>query len=261
MNSYQYLKVERRDKEVEVLTISAPKSLNALNTALLAELDDYLTTLDVTPLRVLVITGDGDRSFVAGADISEMAHKTETEGLDFGRRGAETFRKLEDLPIPTIAAINGFCLGGGLEIAMACDIRYASSKARFGQPEVGLGIIPGFSGTYRLPKLIGQGMAKELIYTGKTIRSDEALRIGLINAVYEPEQLMTAVLSLAEQISGNAPVAVKYAKECINSNYDMSRQEALALENERFAACFATEDQKNGMAAFLNKQPTVFVGK
>ena len=144
---------------------------------------------------------------------------------------------------------------------MACDIRYASSKAKFGQPEVGLGIIPGFSGTYRLPKLIGQGMAKELIYSGKPIRADEALRIGLVNAVYEPENLMTAVMSLAEMIAKNAPIAVSYAKECINGNYDLDRSNALALENRLFARCFATEDQKNGMAAFLRKEKAEYKGK
>lgn len=258
---YQYLKSQVRENGITVLTISAPKSLNALNSTIIVELDDFLTHLDSTATRVLVLTGDGDKSFVAGADISEMATKNETEGLLFGQRGAEVFRKLEDLPIPTIAAINGFCLGGGCEIAMACDIRYASSKAKFGQPEVGLGIIPGFSGTYRLPKLIGQGMAKELIYSARVIRADEALRIGLVNAVYEPEELMEQVIALAEQISKNAPIAVRYAKECINRNYDMDRKDGLALENKLFARCFNTEDQKNGMAAFLHKEKAVYQGK
>ncbi|MCQ2345594.1 MAG: enoyl-CoA hydratase-related protein [Paludibacteraceae bacterium] len=258
---YQYLKYELRDNGIGILTISAPKSLNALNSTIICELDDFCSRLDTTANRVLILTGDGEKSFVAGADISEMANKNEAEGLAFGQKGAEAFRKLEDLPIPTIAAVNGFCLGGGCEIAMACDIRYASSKAKFGQPEVGLGIIPGFSGTYRLPKLIGQGMAKELIYSAKVIRADEALRIGLVNAVYEPEELMPAVIALAEQIIKNAPLAVSYAKECINRNYDMDRTEGLALENQLFARCFTTEDQKNGMAAFLRKEKTTFQGK
>lgn len=259
--NYRYLKTEVREDGIAVLTISAPKSLNALNSGLIAELDAYLTRLDTEQVRVLVITGDGDRSFVAGADISEMAHLNEAQGLAFGQKGAEAFRKIEDLPIPTIAAINGFAFGGGCEIAMACDIRYAATNAKFGQPEVGLGIIPGFSGTYRLPKLVGQGMAKELIFSGKAIRADEALRIGLVNAVHEPDKLMPAVLALAEQILKNAPVAVRYAKECINRNYDMDRTEGLSLENKLFARCFATEDQKNGMAAFLNKEKAVFKGK
>lgn len=258
---YTYLKTDYRENGICVLTLSAPKSLNALNSALIGELDDFLTKLDTTATRVLILTGDGDKSFVAGADISEMAHLNEAEGLAFGQRGAEAFRKLEDLPIPTIAAINGFALGGGCEIAMACDIRYAASSAKFGQPEVGLGIIPGFSGTYRLPKLIGQGMAKELIYSGRVIKADEALRIGLVNRVLEPEELMPAVIALAEQILRNAPLAVRYAKESINRNYDLDRREGLALENELFARCFTTEDQKNGMQAFLTKQKVNFQGK
>ncbi len=258
---YTYLKTEFRENGICVLTLSAPKSLNALNSALIGELDDFLTKLDTTATRVLILTGDGDKSFVAGADISEMANLSKAEGLAFGQRGAEAFRKLEDLPIPTIAAINGFALGGGCEIAMPCDIRYASANARFGQPEVGLGIIPGFSGTYRLPKLIGQGMAKELIYSGRVIKADEALRIGLINRVVEQEELMPAVIALAEQILRNAPLAVSYAKECINRNYDLDHREGLALENELFARCFTTEDQKNGMQAFLTKQKVNFQGK
>lgn len=258
---YNYLKTEFRENGICILTLSAPKSLNALNSALIGELDDFLTKLDTTTTRVLILTGDGDKSFVAGADISEMANLGEAEGLAFGQRGAEAFRKLEDLPIPTIAAINGFALGGGCEIAMACDIRYAATNAKFGQPEVGLGIIPGFSGTYRLPKLIGQGMAKELIYSGKVIRADEALRIGLVNQVVEQAELMPAVIALAEQILRNAPLAVRYAKECINRNYDLDRTEGLALENRLFARCFTTEDQKNGMSAFLTKQKAVFKGK
>ncbi len=258
--AYTYLKTEFRDNGICILTLSAPKSLNALNSALIAELDEFLTGLDTEKVRVLILTGDGDKSFVAGADISEMAHLGEAEGLAFGQRGAEAFRKLEDLPIPTIAAINGFALGGGCEIAMACDIRYAATNAKFGQPEVGLGIIPGFSGTYRLPKLIGQGMAKELIYSGKVIRADEALRIGLVNQVVEQAELMPAVIALAEQILRNAPLAVRYAKECINRNYDLDRTEGLALENRLFARCFTTEDQKNGMSAFLTKQKAVFQG-
>ncbi len=258
--SYTYLRYAQ-DGFIGTLTLSAPESLNALNSKLIGELKHFLSHLDTTAIRVLILTGDGDRSFVAGADISEMAHFDEVEGFNFGHGGAEAFCMLEDLAIPTIAAINGFCLGGGCEIAMACDIRYASSKAKFGQPEVGLGIIPGFSGTYRLAKLIGQGMAKELIYSGKVIRADEALRIGLVNAVCEPEELMSSVQALAQQIAKNAPVAVRNAKQCINRNYDMNRTDALRLENNLFAQCFDTEDQKNGMAAFLGKTTCTFEGK
>ena len=257
---YTYLRY-LQEGYVGTLTLSAPQSLNALNSKLIGELKHFLSHLDTHAIRVLILTGDGDRSFVAGADIAQMAHFDEVESFNFGLAGSEAFCMLEDLPIPTIAAINGFCLGGGCEIAMACDIRYASSKAKFGQPEVGLGIIPGFSGTYRLAKLVGQGMAKELIYSGKTIRADEALRIGLVNAVYEPEELMPQVKALAEQIAKNAPIAVKNAKQCINRNYDMNRSEALRLENNLFAQCFDTEDQKNGMAAFLAKTTCTYEGK
>lgn len=258
--AYTYLRYAQ-EGYIGTLTLSAPESLNALNSKLIGELKHFLSHLDTHSLRVFILTGDGDRSFVAGADISEMAHMDEVEGFNFGNAGAEAFCMLEDLPVPTIAAVNGFCLGGGCEIAMACDIRYASSKAKFGQPEVGLGIIPGFSGTYRLAKLVGQGMAKELIYSGKVIRADEALRIGLVNAVYEPEELMPKVNELAAQIAKNAPIAVKNAKQCINRNYDMTRKESLRLENNLFAQCFETEDQKNGMAAFLKKEKAVFSGK
>jgi len=252
---YQFLKVEHNEG-VTVLKISAPKSLNALNSTVLRELDDCVSHLEGT--RVLIITGDGEKSFVAGADISEMAHLNEEQGHEFGRLGAQVFRKIELLPFPVIAAVNGFALGGGCELAMACDIRIASVKAKFGQPEVGLGIIPGFSGTYRLPKLIGQGYAKEMIYTGKVIRADEALRIGLVNATYEPEQLMPAALEMAQKMLSNAPIAIGLAKQSINEGYDLDADAAIALENDLFGRCFATTDQKEGMDAFLNKRKATF---
>ena len=198
---------------------------------------------------------------MAGADISEMAHLYEKEGYEFSKIGAIAFRKLETLPIPVIAAVNGFALGGGCELAMACDIRIASNKAKFGQPEVGLGITPGFSGTYRLAKLVGQGYAKEMIFTGKAIRADEALRIGLVNAVYEPEELMDKAIEMAQKMIKNAPLAIKYAKQCINESYDLIAEDAIELENTNFGKCFATEDQKEGMAAFLEKRPAKFIGK
>ena len=254
---YRFLKVSSEREGVVTLTISSPATLNALNSTILAEMDDFLDTLDPSRVRVLVITGEG-KAFVAGADISEMAHLSEPEGLAFGQRGSAVFKKIEDLPFPVVAAVNGFALGGGCELAMACDIRIASAKARFGQPEVGLGIIPGFSGTYRLPKLVGQGIAKELIYTGKMIGADEALRIGLVNSVVQPEELAGDVDALVTSILKNAPIAVSYAKACINENYDLDVDESIALENQYFSKCFATDDQKEGMDAFLNKRPAVF---
>jgi len=256
---YEFLKIERQDG-ITVMKISAPKSLNALNSTILKEIDSFVSGLDNTT-RVLIITGDGEKSFVAGADISEMAHLNEPQGFEFGRLGAQVFRKIETLPIPVIAAVNGFALGGGCELAMACDIRIASVKAKFGQPEVGLGIIPGFSGTHRLPKLIGQGYAKEMIYTGKVIRADEALRIGLVNAIYEPEELMSKALEMAAMMLKNAPVAIRLAKQSINEGYDLDADGAIALENKLFGQCFATKDQKEGMDAFLNKRKADFIGE
>lgn len=253
---YKFLKSERRG-DVLIMTISAPRSLNALNSAILDEIEAYVDFIPADA-RVLIITGDGPKAFVAGADIAEMANKSEAEGLAFGQHGAEVFRKIEDLSIPVIAAVNGFALGGGCELAMACDIRVASDNAVFGQPEVKLGIIPGFSGTYRLAKLVGQGMAKDLIYTGRNIKADEALRVGLVNAVLPQAELMDYAMGLASKIVANAPLAVAAAKQSINRNYDMDRNEALALENRLFAGCFATNDQKEGMAAFLGKRKAEF---
>lgn len=256
---YNFLKINQTDA-VCTLAISAPKSLNALNSNILKELDEFLNNLDES-VRVLIITGDGEKSFVAGADISEMQNLNESDGFTFGKLGAQVFRKIETLPIPVIAAVNGFALGGGCELAMACDIRIASNKAKFGQPEVGLGIIPGFSGTYRLAKLVGMGYAKEMIYTGKPIRADEALRIGLVNAIYEPEQLMEEAMNLANRMVVNAPIAVRYAKKCINEEYDLAADEAIAFENMMFGKCFATLDQKEGMTAFMNKAKPNFQNK
>lgn len=258
---YQYLKSEIREGGICILTVSAPKSLNALNSRILSEIDYFVMNIDLSEIKALILTGDGEKAFVAGADIAEMKDKTESEAFEFAKLGAAAFKKVEDLEIPVIAAVNGFALGGGCELAMACDIRIASSNAKFGQPEVGLGIIPGFSGTYRLPKLVGPSYAKEMIFTGKLIDAQEALRIGLVNAVYEQADLMDKVMELVKMILKNAPIAVAEAKKCINDNYDMSAEEAIAYENKGFARCFSTEDQKSGMAAFLAKEKAVFKGK
>lgn len=257
---YEHLKIEERGA-IAILTISAPKSLNALNSTILGELGDYLDNFDSGRLRCLIITGDGEKSFVAGADISEMAALNAAQGEAFGKRGADVFRRLETLPCPVIAAVNGFALGGGCELAMACDIRLCSDNAKFGQPEVGLGIIPGFSGTVRLARLVGQGMAKMLIYSGRAIKSDEALRIGLVQAVVPQAELMDRALELANQIAANAPLAVQAAKLCINVEYDMDAENAIAFESKAFGSCFATDDQKQGMRAFLEKGKCEFQGK
>ena len=255
---YEFLKVSRQDR-IAVVAIPAPKSLNALNSVIIGELTHFISNID-EDTRALIITGDGEKSFVAGADISEMATLDRIGGCAFGQAGADLFRMIETLPIPVIAAVNGFALGGGCELAMACDIRLASNKAKFGQPEVGLGIIPGFSGTVRLARLVGMGYAKEMIYTGKIIRADEALRIGLVNAIYEPEALMDAAMEMAKKIAANAPIAVRYAKTCINEEWDMNADDAIEFETELFGRCFDTEDQKEGMRAFLNKEKAEFKG-
>ncbi len=257
---YQFLKYDNSREGISILTISSPATLNALNSKLLEELDTFVSNIDLALTRVLIITGEG-KAFVAGADISEMSNLNEEEGYAFGRKGAMVFKKIEDLEIPVIAAINGFALGGGCELAMACDIRIASAKASFGQPEVNLGIIPGFSGTYRLSKLVGQGIAKELIYTGVRIFADDALNIKLVNKVVAPEELMDTAIQMAENILTSAPIAVKYAKKCINENYDLTADEAIELENKYFAKCFASADQKEGMNAFLNKRKANFTNK
>lgn len=258
--SYNFLQVEDRESGIKILKISAPKSLNALNSTILAELNAFIDSLTVS-VKVLIITGDGEKSFVSGADISEMCDLSEKEGYAFGALGAKIFRKIEMLDFPVIAAVNGYAFGGGCELAMACDFRIASENARFGQPEVGLGIIPGFSGTYRMPKLIGQAMAKELIYTGRAIKADEALRIGLVNAVYPQSELMDEVLKIATMIASKAPIAVKFAKKSINEGYDLSSEKAIELETGLFANCFNTKDQKEGMNAFLNKRKPDFLNE
>lgn len=249
-----YIKVGMPRDGIRLLTINKPQSLNALDSEVLRELGSVVAeTAADESIRVLIITGEG-RAFVAGADISEMVSKDSMQGLAFGKFGAEVFRAIEQLPIPVIAAVNGFALGGGCELAMACDLRIASTKAKFGQPEVGLGIIPGFSGTQRLPRLVGPAKAKELVYTGEVIRADEALRIGLVNKVVEPEALMDEALALAEKIAAQAPVAVQLAKKAIDTGLQADIDTGIAIENDLFALCFSTRDQKVRMEAFLNKK-------
>ena len=238
---------------VGVITINRPKALNALNSQVLEEIDKTLDGVDLETVRCLILTGAGDKSFVAGADIGEMSTLTKAEGEAFGKKGNDVFRKLETFPIPVIAAINGFALGGGCEISMSCDIRICSENAVFGQPEVGLGITPGFGGTQRLPRIIGVGKAKEMIYGGRNIKADEAYRIGLVNNVYTLEELMPAAKKLASTIAANAPIAVRACKEAINKGLDVDMDAAIVVEEKLFGSCFETEDQKAGMGNFLEK--------
>lgn len=256
---YRKLIVERQGR-IGVVRINHPEALNALDTLVLRELGQAFDAFAADAgIDVVVLTGEG-RAFVAGADIAEMSAMTAAEGKAFGRLGADVFRKIELLPQPVIAAVNGFALGGGCELAMACDIRIASAKAKFGQPEVGLGITPGFSGTQRLPRLVGLGKAKELIYTAAVIPADEALRIGLVNKVVAPEALMDEALALAATIASKARLAVRYAKEAINRGIETDIETGIAVEASLFGLCFATADQKEGMAAFLQKRKPDFTG-
>ena len=256
----QYVHLEKKDG-IAYVTMDRQEALNALSGEVMDELDAVVTELEqADDVFCMILTGAG-RAFVAGADIGAQADFGIPDGRAWGQRGAKLFRRIENLEFPTIAAVNGFALGGGCELAMTCDIIIASEKAKFGQPEVGLGIIPGFSGTQRLPRRVGIGMAKELIYTGKMIRADEAQRIGLVNAVYAPEELMPKAEELAKEIMKNGPIAVKYAKAAINRGIEMDIESGILLENELFAMSCATEDHVEGMHAFLEKRPAVFKNK
>ena len=239
--------------QVGIITINREKALNALNSTVLEELDKTLDGVDLDAVRCLILTGAGQKSFVAGADIGEMSTLTKAEGEAFGKKGNDVFRKLETFPIPVIAAVNGFALGGGCEISMSCDIRICSDNAVFGQPEVGLGITPGFGGTQRLARIVGPGMAKQMIYTARNIKADEALRIGLVNAVYPQEELMAAAEKMAAGIAKNAPIAVRNCKKAINDGLEVGMDEAIVIEEKLFGDCFETEDQKYGMSFFLDK--------
>ena len=247
---------------VGVLTVNRPAALNALNDQVIRELNEALDAIDLDTVRCLVVTGEGQKAFVAGADIGQMSGLTKAEGEAFGKLGNDVFRKLETLPIPTIAAVCGFALGGGCELAMSCDIRLCSDTAVFGQPEVGLGITPGFGGTQRMARLIGMGRAKELLYTARKVKAPEALAIGLVQGVYPVEQLMEEALKMAARIAGNAPIAVRATKKAVNDGLQVDMDRAIEIEEQLFGSCFETEDQKNAMGAFLEKRkPDPFVNR
>ena len=261
MKNYETLLIEK-ENGIGTLTINRPKSLNALNTKVLEELHEAFLEIDQDEeIGVLILTGAGERAFVAGADITEMKDKNALEGRAFSNFGNKVFSTLENLSQPTIAAVNGFALGGGAELAMACDIRIGSEEAKFGQPEVGLGIIPGFGGTQRLSRLVGLAKAKELIYTAKTIKAEEAKDIGLVNQVVTADELMDSAVELAKTILKQAPLAVKASKRAINRGFEMDLAHGLEMEAEMFGVQFSTEDQKNSMNAFVNKEKPKFKGK
>ncbi|MCF0148305.1 MAG: short-chain-enoyl-CoA hydratase [Clostridium sp.] len=251
-----------KEGHLAIVIINRPKALNALNSDTLKDLDAVLEDLEQdSNIYSVILTGAGEKAFVAGADISEMKDLSEEEGKNFGLLGNKVFRRLEKLDKPVIAAISGFALGGGCELAMACDIRIASEKARFAQPEAGLGITPGFGGTQRLPRLVGEGKAKELIYTCAMVKADEALRIGLVNKVVPLENLMEEAKAMANAIMANAPIAVKLCKDAINRGMQVDIDTAIEIEAEDFGKCFATEDQKEGMTAFIDKRAKNFSNK
>jgi enoyl-CoA hydratase len=244
-----------KKEHVAIATINRPKALNALNSEVLADLNELVDTVNAdSDIYALVMTGSGEKAFVAGADIGEMSTLTKAEGEAFGKKGNDVFRKIETMPIPTIAAVNGYALGGGCELSMACDIRLCADTAVFGQPETGLGITPGFGGTQRLARLIGPGMAKQLIYSARNIKADEALRVGLVNAVYPAEELMAAAEKLAATIAKNAPIAVRACKKAINEGLDLDMDKAIELEEELFGSCFETHDQVEGMGCFMSRE-------
>ena len=239
---------------IGIITINRPAALNAINSDMLDELYELVEQLKKdSELRCLIMTGSG-KAFVAGADISEMKDLTREQGYDFGIKGHTTFCALENLEVPIIAAINGYALGGGCELALCADIRIASSKAKFAQPEVGLGITPGFGGTQRLPRIVGTANAMELILTAQTINAARALEIGLVSHVYAPEELMDKAMELANAIAANAQVAVRQSKAAIRRGLQTDMTTGAAYESEAFGLCFATEDQKDAMKAFLNKE-------
>ena len=239
---------------VAVVTIDRPKALNALNPEVLADLKAAFEAIDQNTVRCVVLTGAGEKSFVAGADIGSMSTMTKAEGEAFGKLGNDIFLYIEKFPLPVIAAVNGFALGGGCELAMSCDIRLASENAVFGQPEVGLGITPGFGGTQRMARLVGMGKAKELIYTARNIKAPEALACGLVQAVYPAEELMAQAEKMALRIAGNAPIAVRACKQAINDGLQVDIDEGIAMEEGLFGSCFETQDQRNAMTAFVEKR-------
>ena len=251
---------------IGVITINRPEALNALNSQVLEDLEATFKAVDLKEVRALVLTGAGEKSFVAGANIGEMSTLTKKEGEAFGKKGNDVFRMIETFPIPVIAAVNGFALGGGCEISMSCDIRLCSDNAVFGQPEVGLGITPGFGDTQRLARLVGAGMAKQLIYTARNIKAPEAYRIGLVNQVVSAEldeagnvvksaqeNLLATAEKMAQTIAANAPIAVRNCKKAINDGLQVDMDAALVIEEKLFGDCFETEDQKAGMGNFLEK--------
>lgn len=260
--AYQNILLEQPEKGIYLLTINRPKVLNALNWDTLEEIDRAITeAAGDANARVMLVTGAGDRAFVAGADISAMADYTPMQAKDYSLKALHAFRSLENLNIPAIALVNGYCLGGGCELAMSCDWILAGEKAIFGQPEVNLGVTPGFGGSQRLLRMVGRAMAMEMLMTGRQVKADEALAIGLVNHVFPPELLMGKAMEMARLIASKGPVAVRLTKEVAQRGQDVDLFNACVLESEVFGLTFSTHDQKEGMRAFLEKRPAQFRGQ
>ena len=256
-----FLNLELQENKVGLLTIARPEALNALNQALLQELEEILAKIANEPdIKVLVITGQG-RAFVAGADIAAMQQMSQEQAEEFSLLGQRVFSQLAALPQPTIAAINGFALGGGLELALACDLRLASEKAKLGQPEIGLGIIPGFGATQRLPRLIGVAQAKEMLFSGATVTASDALTLGLVNRVLPSDELLNVAFELASNMAKHSAVILKYLKRAVDMGADGTLAAGLSVEAQQFAACFTTHDQREGMGAFLEKRQANFLDR
>ncbi len=259
--AYENLLYEKKD-QIGYITFNRPKLLNALNRKTMEELGDLLSVArDDAEVRALILTGAGEKAFIAGADINELAQRTAIDGKEFSLFGQGVLHMLETMGKPSIAAINGYALGGGCEMALACTIRLASRTAKLGQPEVKLGILPGYGGSQRLARLCGKGAAHELVLSGEMISAEEALRIGLVNRVVEPAELIPAAEALAKKIIANAPLAVKFAMEAIEHGMEMPQEEGLFLEAALFGLCCATEDMREGTRAFLEKRPAQFKGR
>jgi enoyl-CoA hydratase len=247
---------------VKIITIDRPDASNSLNTAVLTELEEAIKAVNSADTRCVIITGGGEKSFVAGADIGTLMNQNPEEAKQWALFGHSVFRKIETLDVPVIAAVNGYAFGGGMELALSCDIRIAAENAVFGLPESSLGIVPGFGGTVRLPRLIGAGKAKELLFTGGRLKAGEALDLGLVNVVYPKEVLMEEAIKLAEKIASNGPIAIRAIKKAINDGMQTTIEDAIRIEVELGSRCFGTADQKNAMTAFFEKRkPEPFINK
>lgn len=258
---FKNLSVEKKENGICILTLNRPQSLNALNRELIAELDQFITQLAETPwssVKALVLTGSGEKAFVAGADIKEMSSLKEDEARLFSEQGQKVFRKLEALKIPVVAAVNGFALGGGLELALSCDFIYASTNAKMGLPEVSLGLIPGFGGTVRLARVVGVNRAREMILSAEMLTAEDALRVGLVNKVVQIAELMPTVLKTVETMISRGPIAVAKAKFMVLESYDMTIDAGLGLEANCFGQLFRFEDTKEGTQAFIEKRKAQF---